>query len=213
MVDCSDCEWKKELNSMSCKRNDENLGWINCDYRCTPFQGQKFETNYLNKTLFVDNYFCNGPDNNDSCDTRNANLKTNYNTNKDICIFENNSCKIRDDVELSNLYTQTRIFGLENQEIYNNEILDNGELQLISDPDNILNSDNILNILNTLDNSPIESSNCKIENLLSENDCDGLDNTECENKEGCIYDYDLDQAKIFLSGENIISIIPGTSEF
>ena len=183
MVDCSDCEWKKELNSMSCKKNDENLGWINCDYSCTPFQGQKFETNYLNKTLFVDNYFCNGPDNNDSCDTRNANLKTNYNTNKDICIFdsENNSCKIRDDVELSNLYTQTRIFGLENQEIYNNEILDNEKNLKYIKGSNI-----------DLDNSPIESSNCKIENLLSENDCDGLDNTECDNKEGCIYDYNLE---------------------
>ena len=193
MVDCSECEWKKELNSMSCKKNDDNLGWINCDYSCTPFQGQKFETNYL-KISFVDNYFCNGPDSNDSCDTRNADLKTNYNTNKDICIFdsENNSCKIRDDVELSNLYTQTRIFGLENEDIYNNDILYNGELQLISDPVNILNSENILNILNTLDNSPIESSNCKIENLLTENDCKRLDNTECDSKEGCIYDYNLE---------------------
>ena len=38
MVDCSGCEWKQELNSMSCKRNDDNLGWVNCDYSCTPFQ-------------------------------------------------------------------------------------------------------------------------------------------------------------------------------
>ena len=42
MVDCSGCEWKQELNSLSCKRNDFNLGWINCDYSWYTFPKSKF---------------------------------------------------------------------------------------------------------------------------------------------------------------------------
>ncbi|MBI28483.1 MAG: hypothetical protein CMI95_01150 [Pelagibacteraceae bacterium] len=200
MVDCSGCGWKKELNSMSCKKNDENLGWINCDYICTPFQGNSFENNYLNSS-FVNTYFCNLDDDetsNDetSCNTRNRDLKQKYNTNHDICIFNNDSCQIRSDIELSNLYTQTDIYSKTNEEIYDNNILNNGELQFISDPDNISNSGNIFNILNTLDNSIIENTTCTKENLINENRCDNLDITECQEKEGCIYDYDLNNNEL-----------------
>lgn len=183
MVDCSDCEWKKASNSMSCMKQDTDLGWINCDYTCTPFHGPKFETNYLNSE-FIRKYFCNGDRHDETtCNQRNTDLKTNYNTNQDICEFDsvNNSCKIRDNVELSNLYTQTEIFSLRNEEIYNENILDNqNNLKLIVDTTNL-----------NLDNSIIESSNCKIENLLTENNCDGLDTIECQNKEGCMYDYNF----------------------
>ena len=62
MADCSGCEWKHEIDSLSCKKNDSNVGWINCDYKCTPFQGKKFVDNYFTKN-FKDNYFCDGPTN------------------------------------------------------------------------------------------------------------------------------------------------------
>ena len=180
MTDCSGCEWKKELNSMSCKKNDANLGWINCDYSCTPFQGTTFETNYLN-TEFVSNYFCNGPDTEQACNLRSTNLKNSYNTNQDICIFENNNCKIRDDIELDNLYAQTNISNLSNTEIYNSNILDNEEFKLI------MNSNNL-----NLDNSPIQNSSCSMQDLFEQNQCTGLDSILCEENKGCIYDYNLE---------------------
>ena len=187
MVDCSGCEWKQELNSMSCKRNDENLGWVNCDYSCTPFQGESFENNYLN-TKFVNTYFCsldtqgNNISTQTVCDQQNSNLKELYNTNDDICIFENSSCKIRSDVELSNLYTQTNIYSKTNPDIYNADILDGSDLKYISSENLSLN----------LDDSPIQSSNCTMGNLIKENNCgDELDVDDCQEKEGCLYDYDL----------------------
>tara|TARA_Y100001970_G_C14188413_1_gene833944 strand:- start:127 stop:1956 length:1830 start_codon:yes stop_codon:yes gene_type:complete len=186
MVDCSGCEWKQELNSMSCKRNDENLGWVNCDYSCTPFQGESFENNYLN-TTFVNTYFCsldtqgNNISTQTVCDQQNSNLKELYNTNDDICIFENSSCQIRSDIELSNLYTQTNIYSKTNPDIYNADILDGSDLIDISSENLSLN----------LEDSPIQSSNCTMGNLIDENMCIGLDVDDCQEKEGCIYDYDL----------------------
>lgn len=183
MVDCSGCEWKQELNSLSCKKNDSNLGWINCDYSCTPFQNQSFEENYLNET-FVNSYFCGGPDNSDSCNERNTELKINYSTNQDICEFNNNICKIRSDIQLSNLYPQISgvIQGLTNEEIYNSNILTNsGDFKLITESTDL-----------NLENSPIQETSCTVENMFEQNQCSGLDSANCEQMEGCIYDFNIE---------------------
>ena len=182
MVDCSECEWKQELNSLSCKKNDSNLGWINCDYSCTPFQNQSFEENYLNQT-FVNSYFCSGPESSETCDVRNTELKNNYNTNQDICEFSNNTCNIRNDIELSNLYPQISgiLQGLTNEEIYNSNILTNsGDLKLITESTNL-----------NLENSPYQQTSCTLENMFEQNQCSGLDSTNCQEMEGCIYDFNL----------------------
>ena len=182
MVDCSGCEWKQELNSLSCKKNDSNLGWINCDYSCTPYQGEQFEENYLNQT-FVNSFFCGGPESSESCNIRNTELKNNYGTNEDICEFSNNTCQIRDDIQLSNLYPQVSgiIQGLTNEEIYNSNILtSSGNLKLITDSTDL-----------SLNDSPFEQSSCTMANLFEENQCSGLDSANCEQMEGCIYDFNL----------------------
>tara|TARA_B100001094_G_C18194194_1_gene809446 strand:+ start:881 stop:2683 length:1803 start_codon:yes stop_codon:yes gene_type:complete len=182
MVDCSECEWKQDSNSISCKKNDSNLGWVNCDYSCTPFQGPEFNENYLNQT-FVNSFFCNGPDSSESCNRRNRELKNNYNTNDDICEFSNNTCKIKNDIQLSNLYPQIneRIQSLTNQEIYNSNILtQSGDLKLISESNNI-----------NLVNSGVQESSCTTQDLFEQNQCNGLDLTNCEQMEGCIYDFNI----------------------
>ena len=182
MVDCSGCEWKQDSNSISCKKNDSNLGWVNCDYSCTPFQGPEFNENYLNQT-FVNSFFCNGPDSSESCNRRNRELKNNYNTNDDICEFSNNTCKIKNDIQLSNLYPQLneRIQSLTNQEIYNSNILtQSGDLKLISESNNI-----------NLVNSGVQESSCTTQDLFEQNQCNGLDLTNCEQMEGCIYDFNI----------------------
>ena len=178
MVDCSKCEWKLESNSLSCKKNDSNVGWVNCDYRCTPFQGEKFEDNYFSEN-FKENYFCNGPTNENSCKEQNIKIKENFNTNKDICIFDKNICKITEDISLNDLIKNSNIYSLENKDIYNEELLENGNLKIIKNTEDLKDK---------LDNSSI-ISNCSIEELYKQNECEDRDINECEQLEGCAFDF------------------------
>ena len=178
MVDCSECKWKQESNSLSCKKNDSNVGWINCDYRCTPFQGDKFVDNYLSEN-FKENYFCDGPKTSNDCKEQNIKLQESFNTNKDICVFDSNICEISQDISLDDLIKNSNIYSLENKDIYNEELLEEGNLKIIKNTEDLKDK---------LDNSSI-ISNCSIQELYKQNKCENRDINDCEELEGCTFDF------------------------
>ena len=180
MVDCSGCEWKQEMNSLSCKKNNLDVGWINCDYRCTPFSGDEFNNNYFGDE-FRTEFFCGGPTTVETCEEKNILLKTSYNSFDDICVFDsdNNICEISTNVSLNDYISDSNIYSKTNNFIYNENILDENN--------NLINI-NDSNFRNTFNNSSVVSS-CTIENFYEENNCSDKPINICEENEGCAYNF------------------------
>ena len=180
MVDCSGCEWKQEMNSLSCKKNNIDVGWINCDYRCTPFSGDEFNNNYFGNE-FRTEFFCGGPTTIETCEEKNILLKTSYNSFDDICVFnnDNNICEISTNVSLNDYISDSNIYSKTNNFIYNENILDENN--------NLINI-NDSNFRNTFNNSSAVSS-CTIDTFYEENNCSNKPINICEEHEGCAYNF------------------------
>ena len=180
MVDCSGCEWKQEMNSISCKKNNDDIGWINCDYRCTPFGGDNFKDNYFGEG-FKTEFFCDGPTDEDSYRQKNILLKNSYNTNDNICVFseDDNKCLVSNNINLNDLISDSNLYSKTNDFIYNENIIND---------DITLKKINETNFRSTSNNSSIVSS-CTIEKFYDINDCDGKNINVCEENEGCVYNF------------------------